>query len=122
MGYLFQNMPRTPKSHVLLNIQIDEQNRVTGSVDYFSQQLSNGNIPKCVDFVVKLKLTDVKSYMKDTTHFIKIMNSLSPLSKNVILFMVDGVNLDMNIVHEECIDCITEIPVKYINSSTKSFN
>ena len=59
------------------------------------------NISSFLDYHVQLLAQKVKSYIKDTNHFLSKLKSLGKLSQGAILCTIDVVGLYPNIPHSE---------------------
>ena len=64
------------------------------------------NISAFLDFHLQPLAREVKSYIKDTNDFLKILRSLTNLPNDIILCSVDVVGLYPNIPHDECLSVL----------------
>ena len=61
----------------------------------------NENISSFLDFHLQSLAQKVKSYIKDTNHFLRKIKELGQLPERTILCTIDVVGLDPNIPHDE---------------------
>ncbi|CAJ0967794.1 unnamed protein product [Ranitomeya imitator] len=59
----------------------------------------------------------MKSYLKDTTHFLQLLRDLGPLPSNSILVTMDVSSLYTNIDHQEGLESVTKYVTTYANFS-----
>ena len=57
--------------------------------------------PQFLDFYLQPLAREVKSYIKDTNDFLKILRSLTNLPNDIILCSLDVAGLYLNIPHDE---------------------
>ena len=61
----------------------------------------NENISSFLDFHLQSLAQKVKSYIKDTNHFLRKIKELGQLPERTILCTIDVVGLDPNVPHDE---------------------
>ena len=111
MEYFFNKNPKfarfylLPKIHKWLHNVPDRP--VISNCGYYTE-----NISSVLDYHFQPLTKKVKSYIKDTNHFLKKLQELGSLPKNAILCTIDVVGLYPNISHEEDLASIR----KYLNN------
>ena len=73
-----------------------DQTEFEGNCGYFTE-----NISSFLDYHLQPLAQKVKSYIKDTNHFLSKLKSLGKLSQGAILCTIDVVGLYPNIPHSE---------------------
>ena len=103
--YFMVKDPKFPRFYLLPKIHKrlhDVPGRpVISNCNYYTE-----NISSFLDFHLQPLARGVKSYIKDTNHFLKKLRSLPNLPDDIILCTVDVVGLYPNIPHEECLSAL----------------
>jgi hypothetical protein len=102
---LVNNEPRTPSFYLLPKIH---KAGAPGRPILSANGSPTEKISGLVDAVLREFVPSIKSYIKDTTHFIQLVEN-TPVNKDTILFTLDVKSLYTNIPHQEGISHIARI-------------
>ena len=98
--YFFNKDPKFARFYLLPKIHKRLHNvprrPVISNCGYYTE-----NISSFLDYHLQALAKKFESYIKDTNHFLKNLQELGSLPKNVILLTIDVVGLYPNIPHEE---------------------
>ena len=100
--YLFRDNPRTSKFYTLPNIHKKNNpgRPIVNSIGSITERLS-----EYVDENIKSLAKLIPSYIKDTTHFITLINDIT-VEENDLLVTIDISSLYTNIIHEEGLEAM----------------
>ncbi len=119
--YLWREDLKTPEFYLLPKIH----KNVTpspGRPIISANECPTEKISKLVDFFVKVFLTDIKSYLKDTTAFINRLKNIGRLLSHAILFSFDLVSLHTNIILKAAIAAIRKVLDEHRGTTENSSN
>ena len=91
---LFYGLPKVHKPNIPLR-------PIVSACDSPTNQLSN-----CVTHFIQPLVEILPSYIRDSKHFLQLLESLPPLPENAILVTADVTSLYTNIPHEEGIESV----------------
>ena len=107
LEYLFNKDPKFARFYFLPKIHKQFYNvpgiPVVPNCGYYTE-----NISSFLDYHLQYLGKKVEFYIKDTNHFLKMLQELVSLPKNAILCTIDVVHLYPNIPHEESLAFITK--------------
>ena len=99
MDYLMVNNPRLGRFYLLPKIH-KRLHSVPGRPVISNCSYATEKITEFLDFHLQPLSQQVKSYLKDTSDFLRKVKSLPPLPENALLVVMDVVALYPNIPHE----------------------
>ena len=107
LEYLMVNNPRLGRFYLLPKIH-KRLNSVPGRPVISNCGFFTENISEFLDFHLQPLAKKVKSYIKDTNHFLQKIHNLGELPEDAILCTVDVVGLYPSIPHEEGLEALRE--------------
>ena len=106
--YLLSNFDRTAQFYMLPKIHKSLQNPpgrpITSGNDCPTEKIS-----QLIDLILQPYVPKIKSYVKDTNHFISIIEDLNINDQDAILVTLDVTSLYTNIPHKEGIEAIENV-------------
>ena len=108
LDYLMVNNPRLGRFYLLPKIH-KRLNSVPGSPVISNCGFSTENISAFLDHHLQPLAKKVRSYVKDTNHFLRKIMDLDGLPRDTILCTVDVVGLYPSIRHEEGLEALREV-------------
>jgi len=107
-NYLYTHEPRTPQLYLLPKIH-KGKNPPPGRPIVSGNGGPTEKVSKLVDFFLKPFVPLIKSYVKDTTHFVSIIASLGPAPSGCLLCTLDVTSLYTNIPQNEGIQAVARL-------------
>ena len=107
LEYLMVNSPRLGRFYLLPKIH-KRLNSIPGRPVISDCGFFTENISEFLDFHLQPLAKKVKSYIKDTNHFLQKIHNLGELPEDAILCTVDVVGLYPSIPHEEGLEALRE--------------
>ncbi len=98
--YLFCKQPRTPKFYMLPKIH-KGVSPPPGRPIVSANNSPTERLSQLVDFFLNPLIPKIPSYVKDTTHFLRIIRDLGTINPNCLLATLDVSSLYTNIPNEE---------------------
>ena len=102
---LLEEKIQTPEFHLLP--EIHKANN-PGRPGISSVNCHTNRISECVDYYLQPEVKKLKSYVKDTTDFIKKIEAIDHVSDNSYLASLDVRSLYISIPHKETIETVKQ--------------
>ena len=112
LEFLVQDQPRTAQFYLLPKIHKRLPNP-PGRPIVSANECPTERISQFVDFFLKPFVPNIRSYLRDTSHFILEIADLGHIPRNSLLVALDVCSLYTNIVIIEAIRCVLEFLSKY---------
>ena len=111
-NFLYQKEPKTPRFYTLPKIHKSTQ-PPPGHPILSANQSPTEQISAFVDYFLKPTIPYQRSYVKDTTHFLQILQGIPPLPPESHLVTLDVTSLYTNIPNKEGIRAVAKTLAKY---------
>ena len=110
--YLCNSNPRTPRFYTLPKIH-KAARPPPGQPILLANQCPTERISKFVDFFLKPTIPHLKSYIKDSTHFLQFIQNIKGLPETAMLVTLDVISLNTNILNKEGIRAAAKTLAKH---------